>query len=135
MEKFPNQLKELLKEGNCPVDTILVVVDQDGGRHELKVNKALLASKSEYFLRKFENKFNEQKPEIVVGCDAEGLASALSWIMTVEVDLVDEETALHLLEVADYLLIDDLSNHCQKVMTGLLNAHKSFHTIFLILCR
>ena len=116
MEKFPNQLKELLKEGNCPVDTILVVVDQDGGRHELKVNKALLASKSEYFLKKWENKFNQQKTENDDGCDAEGLALAISWIMKGEVELVDEETALNVLEAADFLLIDDLRNHCQKVM-------------------
>ena len=75
METFPSELKELLKEGNCPVDTNLGVEDQDGVCYK---HNALLAAKSEYFLREFEDKFNELKTEYVVGWDAEGLASALT---------------------------------------------------------
>ena len=55
----------------------------------------------------------------IVNCDAERLASAVEWVMEGKVELT-EETAWNVLEVANYLLIDDLSNHCQQVMIGLL---------------
>ena len=109
-------------------DAILVVVDQDGERHEHEVNKAWLAYKSEYFEKTFQDPFNEKKTEFVVNCDAEGLASAVTWVMTGKVELTEEETVLAVLEVARYLLIDDLCIHCQQVMIGLLFPYKISET-------
>ena len=100
-------------------DATLVVVDKDGGRHKHEVNKALMASKSEYFEKEFNDIFDEKKTEFIVNCDADGLASAVEWVMEGKVELT-EETAWNVLEVANYLLIVDLSNHCQQVMIGLL---------------
>ena len=124
METIPKEL--LLKEVRR--DAILFVVDQDGRRHEHEVNKALLAHKSEYFLKTFEDNFDEKKTEFVVNCDAEGLALAVTWVMTGKVELTEEETVFAVLEVANYLLIDDLSIHCQQVMIGLLFTYKISET-------
>ena len=109
----------LLLQKEVRRDAILVVEDKDGGRHKHEVNKALMASKSEYFKKEFDDPFEEKKTEFIVNCDADGLASAVEWVMEGKVELT-EETAWNVLEVANYLLVDDLSNHCQQVMIGLL---------------
>ena len=111
----------LLLQKEVRRDAILVVEDKDGGRHKHEVNKALMANKSEYFKKQFDpnwdTKLGSHVEEFIVNCDADGLASAVEWVMEGKVELT-EETAWNVLEVANYLLIDDLSNHCQQVMIG-----------------
>ena len=111
---YPPLLVDYLKEGGCShIDA--VIKDQDGGRHS--INKVLLASKSKYFLAKFDWSSPDKKKEINVDyCKAKPLAAALSWVQTGQLEVNTEEEVLEVLEVAEYLLMDDLSSHCQQVM-------------------
>ena len=107
MQTYPPLLVSYLKEEGCS-HTDSVIKDQDGGHHS--INMVLLASKSKYFLAKFEWTSRDKKEIGVDYCKAKPMAAALSWVVTCQLEVTD------LMEVAEYLLMDDLSSHCQQVM-------------------
>ena len=114
MQTYPPLLVSYLKEEGCS-HTDSVIKDQDGGHHS--INMVLLASKSKYFLAKFEWSSPDKTKEINVDfCKAKLLAAALSWVVTGQLEAKTEEEVVEMMEVAEYLLIDELSSHCQQVM-------------------
>ena len=116
MQTYPPLLVSYLKEEGCShID--YTIKDQDGGCH--RINMVLLAAKSKYFLASFDWSSRDKKKEIhVESCKAKPLAAALSWVVTgqLEDEVKTEEEVMEVLQVADYLLMDDLSSHCQQVM-------------------
>ena len=114
MQTYPPLLVSYLKEEGCShID--YTIKDQDGGCH--RINMVLLASKSKYFLASFDWSSRDKKKEIhVESCKAKPLAAALSWVVTGQLEVKTEEEVMEVLQVADYLLMDDLSSHCQQVM-------------------
>ena len=113
MQTYPPLLVSYLKEEGCS-HCDCVILDQDGGHHS--INMVLLASKSKYFLAKFEWTSRDKKEIGVDYCKAKPMAAALSWVVTGQLEVTTVEEVTDLMEVAEYLLMDDLSSHCQQVM-------------------
>ena len=116
MQSFPILLVSHLKEaGNSRStrSTDIIIRDQKGGYHA--INKVLVAAKSKFFLKWFEWSSPDKKA-FVVDLDGKPLGAALSWVVTGQMDWKKENEVIELLEVAEYLLMDDLSSICQQVM-------------------
>ena len=60
----------------------------------------------------FEWSSPDKKEFFVEDLDGKPLGAALSWVLTGQM----ENEVIELLEVAEYLLMDDLSSICQQVM-------------------
>ena len=97
------------------------LIDQDGGRHP--VSKPILAVNSKFFLALFSRSPDQQNtfPITIVkrsSTTAEGLALVLSWMVRGEVE-VTEENVLEVLQTAEYLHVEPVSNFCQQVILSL----------------
>lgn len=115
--RLPEPLSDCLEEGLSLEDAILV--DQDGGRHP--VSKPIQAVNSKFFLALFTRSPDDQQnnhfPITIVkrsSSTAEGLALVLSSMVREEVE-VKEENVLEVIQTAEYLQVDALSQYCQQV--------------------
>ena len=117
MQSYPSLLVSHLKETSHSRSTRsssndIIIRDREGGYH--MINKVLAAAKSKYFLKMFE--WSPEETEFVVDLDGKPLGSALSWVLTEHMDFKRECEMIKLLEVAEFLLMDDLSSICQQVL-------------------
>ena len=95
-----------------PQDETVTLLDQDGGRHSVK--KFLLSNKSEFFRASFAWSSSEEK-EFALQLSAEGVDQLIAWVTTGPMDLVEVDLAVELVKQAEYLLMEELSSHCQQV--------------------
>ena len=95
-----------------------ILVDQDGGRHP--VSKPILAVNSKFFLALFTRSPDDQQDHFPItivkrsSSTAEGLALVLSSMVREEVE-VKEENVLEVIQTAEYLQVEALSQYCQQV--------------------
>ena len=94
-----------------------ILIDQDGGRHP--VSKPILAVNSKFFLALFSRSPDQQDtfPITIVkrsSSTAEGLALVLSSMVREEVE-VNEENVMEVMQTAEYLQVESLSQYCQQV--------------------
>ena len=94
-----------------------ILIDQDGGRHP--VSKPILAANSKFFLALFSRSPDQQDtfPITIVkrsSSTAEGLALVLSSMVREEVE-VNEENVMEVMQTAEYLQVESLSQYCQQV--------------------
>ena len=113
--RLPEALADCLEEGLTLDDATLI--DQDGGRHP--VSKPILAVNSKFFLALFSRGPDQQNnfPITIVkrsSSTAEGLALVLSSMVREEVE-VEEENVMEVMQTAEYLQVEALSQYCQQV--------------------
>ena len=113
--RLPGSLSDFLEDGLTLDDAILI--DQDGGRHP--VSKPILAVNSKFFLALFSRSPDQQDtfPITIVkrsSSTAEGLALVLSSMVREEVE-VNEENVMEVMQTAEYLQVESLSQYCQQV--------------------
>ena len=117
--RLPELLADCLEDDLTKDDAILV--DQDGGRHP--VSKPILAANSKFFLALFSRSSDQQDifPITIVKrttSTAEGLALVLSSMVRGDLEVV-EENVLEVMQTAEYLQLENLSQYCQQV--GFIN--------------
>ena len=117
--RLPEALADCLEEGLTSDDATLI--DQDGGRHP--VSKPILAANSKFFLALFSRSSDQQDifPITIVKrttSTAEGLALVLSSMVRGDLEVV-EENVLEVMQTAEYLQLENLSQYCQQV--GFIN--------------
>ena len=113
--RLPEPLSDCLEDGLTSDDAILI--DQDGGCHP--VSKPILAVNSKFFFALFSRCPDQQNnfPITIVkrsSSTAEGLALVLSSMVREEVE-VKEENVMEVMQTAEYLQVEALSQHCQQV--------------------
>ena len=113
--RLPEPLSDCLEDGLTSDDAILI--DQDGGRHP--VSKPILAVNSKFFFALFSRCPDQQNnfPITIIkrsSSTAEGLALVLSSMVREEVE-VKEENVMEVMQTAEYLQVEALSQHCQQV--------------------
>ena len=101
-----------------------ILIDQDGGRHP--VSKPILAVNSKFFLALFSKSPDQQDtfPITIVkrsSSTAEGLALVLSSMVREEVE-VNEENVMEVMQTAEYLQVESLSQYCQQVRSYIWGA-------------
>ena len=115
--RLPEALADCLEEGLTSDDATLI--DQDGGRHP--VSKPILAANSKFFLALFSRSSDQQDifPITIVKrttSTAEGLALVLSSMVRKEVEVEEEEeNVMEVMQTAEYLQVEALSQYCQQV--------------------
>ena len=111
---LPEPLSDCLEDGLTLEDAILVA--QDGGPHP--VSKPILAVKSKFFHEMFSLNPDQNHFNITIvkrsSSTAEGLALVLSSMVREEVE-VKEENVLEVIQTAEYLQVEALSQYCQQV--------------------
>ena len=94
-----------------------ILIDQDGGRHP--VSKPILAISSKFFFALFSRCPDQQKnfPITIIkrsASTAEGMALVLSSMVREEIE-VKEENVMEVMQTAEYLQVEALSQYCQQV--------------------
>ena len=117
--RLPEALADCLEDGLTSDDATLI--DQDGGRHP--VSKPILAVNSKFFFALFSRCPDQQNnfPITIIkrsSSTAEGLALVLSSMVREEVE-VTEENVVEVLQTAEYLHVEPVSNFCQQVISSL----------------